>query len=244
MPIDTLARSATSSFATLGDDARGAWAYPKTVVPGDLGEHTSDPLQLMLEPTNRTFDPTCSAVSRLLEPNAEPIGRVVAAGCRTTWIITTTDPSDVDGDHEDGQTEFRMNPSVTPAGMELYRRIASATPLFLFADDPVGDRVSDLTGDTAGDARARFTTRAANAYANAVRSVEGALPPFFDGTLPDSEWQNTPAHVAYFGLTSALILLGRLDEAKTVSEAHLMLWPERLIAEWLAFHGRLQPLGM
>ncbi len=173
---------------------------------------------------------------------AGPIQRVVAAGRRPTWIITTADPTDEgarDGDDDDGPSDFRMLTSVTPVGMELYQRIAPATPLFLFAHD----HEDDTDDDTPTDIRARFTARAADAYADAVRGVERALPPSFDGTLPDSEWQNTPVHVAYFGLTSALILLGRVDDARTVSEAHLMLWPERLITEWLAFHARLHPIG-
>lgn len=258
MPIDTLARSDTSSQTTHDAEAQPAWTYPHTVVPGDLGQHTGDQPQLMVESTGRTFDPTSNAVSRLLEPNvfdgihsalrspavqkliAEPIERVVAAGCRPTWVITAADLTDDVNDHDDRQSASPMITSVTPAGMGLYRQIAPATPLFLFADD----RDDDAADDAAGEVRLQFTVRAANAYASAVRSVERGLPDCFFGTLPDSEWQNTPAHVAYFGLTSALILLGRADEARTVSDAHLMLWPERLITEWLDYHARLQPIGL
>ncbi len=58
MTIDTLTRSEPSGRTPDDEASPPRWMYPHSVVPGDLGTHTGDPLQLMLESTGRTFDPT------------------------------------------------------------------------------------------------------------------------------------------------------------------------------------------
>ena len=116
MTIDTLTRSEPSGRTPDDEASPPRWMYPHSVVPGDLGTHTGDPLQLMLESTGRTFDPTGNGVSRLLQPNvfdgihpslrsaatdqliAGPIQRVVAARPST------------DVDHHHGRPHRRRCP--------------------------------------------------------------------------------------------------------------------------------------